>query len=555
MKTNNGRRPNILWISFEDTYPYYGCYGDSVARTPNLDRFASGGCLWTNCFATAGVCAPARSAIITGMYPISIGTQHMRTTHQSPTVPELPTPYSPVVPPHVKCFSEYFRAAGYFCSNNEKTDYQFETPLTAWDDWGESAHWRNRPDLDQPFFAVFNPGRTHESGMWEGKTSDEEFDLDSIVVPPYLADTMEVRKSLSRMYSNIERSDQEFGELLQQLEDDGLTENTYIFHWSDHGPLPRGKRWLYDAGIRVPLIARGPDLPRGVVSPQLVSTIDLAPTMLSLAGIECPKHLQGQVFAGPDAEKPRDYVYASRDRIDESYDRVRAVRDERFKYIRNYYPDIPYFQWVPYLNKHPIVREMIDLYLDDKLDTAQSLMFQPQRPVEELYDTRLDPHEINNLAADEKYAEDLKRLGNQMDHWLERVGDLGEIDEAEMVRQWYPDGVRPTTAQPKAFIIGRNNIGGVVVPDREVVSCSAPNRLMLYCASQGASLAYTLGSGESARWQLYTKPLKLEEGTYTLRVRAVRVGYFESQEARFELQITSLTVAEMDAQPSVAGSQ
>ncbi|MGD2175844.1 MAG: sulfatase-like hydrolase/transferase, partial [Candidatus Brocadiaceae bacterium] len=247
------RRPNVLWISFEDTNPRYGCYGDPVARTPNLDRLAAEGRRWPNTFSTAGVCAPARSAIITGMHPISIGTHHMRTTHTNAFAPELPTPYSAVVPHYVKCFTEYLRAAGYYCTNNVKTDYQFSPPFTAWDELSTEAHWRNRLDADQPFFAVFNLGRTHESGMWPEKCPEIAFDPDEIEVPPYFPDTPKVREAMARMYTNIEHNDGVLGDLLQQLEEDGLAEETVVFHWSDHGPLPRGKRWPYDSGTHVPM--------------------------------------------------------------------------------------------------------------------------------------------------------------------------------------------------------------------------------------------------------------------------------------------------------------
>ena len=319
MSSQSDRRPNILWISFEDTNPFYGCYGDPVARTPNLDRLAAEGCRWTHCFSTAGVCAPARSAVITGMYPISIGTHHMRTTHTNDATPELPTPYSAVLPHYVKCFTEYLRAAGYYCTNNAKTDYQFTPPLTAWDEIGNRAHWRSRPDADQPFFAVFNPTRTHESGMWAedsrpssgrtGPSHDEavlaEFDPDAIELPPYFPDTPKVREAMARMYSNIEHSDLVLGQLLLELEEDGLADNTVVVHWSDHGPLPRGKRWPYDSGIHVPLIARWPGrIQPGGVSDQLVSTVDLAPSALSVAGVENPSHMQGQAFLRPRAAPP-----------------------------------------------------------------------------------------------------------------------------------------------------------------------------------------------------------------------------------------------------------
>ncbi|MGC8867921.1 MAG: sulfatase family protein, partial [Elusimicrobiales bacterium] len=300
----------------------------------------------------------ARSAIITGMYSISVGTHHMRTTSPTMAAPEkitsqLPVPYSAVLPHYVKCFTEYLRQEGYYCTNNVKTDYQFAPPFTAWDECSEKAHWRNRPDKNQPFFAVFNPTKTHESGMWEENCPEITFDPDKIKIPPIYPDTPEVRKAFARMYTNIEYNDRIFGKILKQLEEDGLVENTVVFHWSDHGPLPRGKRWTYDLGIHVPLIIRWP----GHIKPKsksdrLISTIDLGPTVLSIAGIPIPSYIQGIPFLGKYAKPPRRYIYASRDRHDTSYDMVRAVRDKRYKYIRNYCTDLSYNLWIPYMHKH-----------------------------------------------------------------------------------------------------------------------------------------------------------------------------------------------------------
>ena len=523
-------RPNILWISFEDTGPYYGCYGDPVARTPNVDRFAEEGCRWTRCFSTSGVCAPARSAIITGMYAISIGTHHMRTTHFDSATPELPTPYSAVPPHYVKCFTEYLRAAGYYCTNNFKTDYQFEPPLTAWDELGKDAHWRNRPDPDQPFFAVFNLMRSHESGMWPEKCPSPEFDPDVIEPPPHLPDTPVVREALARMYTHIAHNDQEFGSILGQLEADGLAGHTYVFNWSDHGPLPRGKRWPYDAGIHVPLIARGPNLEAGRVCEHLVSTIDLGPTMLSLAGVEVPHHIQGHAFLGEQARPPREYVFASRDRHDVSYDMVRAVRDSRYKYIRNYRPDHPYLSWIPYRNRHPIMQEIWRLHLEGGLDEAQSALFRYPRPVEEFYDTAVDPHEIHNLAADPRFRGDLERMRGALDTWLKEVGDLGRISESEMVGNWYPGGRQPETAPVVCVPICTESPG--IDPALEGGSYEGPMQLQLHCATQGASIAYTLQTGDDPHWLLYSEPLRLHAGDYQVRARAIRIGYRESPEIR-----------------------
>jgi len=254
-------RPNIVWISNEDMSPHLGVYGDALARTPTLDRFATQSIRFTHAFTTAPVCAPSRAAIITGMYQASIGAQHMRTTEDR--VPELPGPYLAVPPFYVKAFPEYLRAAGYFTSNRAKTDYQFGVPFTIWDDLGNRAHWRNRPDPSQPFFSVFNLEVTHESQIFpssparKGKTLVT--DPAEIKVPPYYPDTPLVREELARMYDNIADMDGQVAELLKQLDEDGLADNTIVFYWSDHGDgVPRAKRSLYDSGLRVPLMIRIP---------------------------------------------------------------------------------------------------------------------------------------------------------------------------------------------------------------------------------------------------------------------------------------------------------
>lgn len=527
-------RPNILWISFEDTNPYYGCYGDKVARTPNVDRLAAGGCIYPRAFSTAGVCAPARSAVITGMYPISIGTHQMRTAHKLRHCEDPATPYSAVLPSYVKCFSEYLRAAGYYCTNNSKTDYQFDPPRTAWDECSDQAHWRNRPDPDQPFFAVFNPTMTHESGMWPEKCPEPTFDPDAIELPPYFPDTPKVREAMARMYTNIETADGILGKLLDQLEEDGLAENTIVMHWSDHGPLPRGKRWPYDSGIRIPMIVRRPGhIQPGTTSDRLVSTIDLGPTVLSLAGVEIPQHLQGKAFLGAEEEPEREYVYASRDRYDESYDMIRAVRDKRWKYIRNYHPELPRLIWVPYRNRHPILQELYRLQLKGELSGPEKLLLEPCRPAEELYDTQNDPHEIENLAKDPQCRQDLQRLRDALDAWLDDVGDMGEIDEIEMVRRWYPDKKRPRTSRP--FFVPINEETSGREDTLEGGRYQGPMLLQLSCSTQGASIAWTTeqGDADEVHWNLYSAPMRIEKGsTLTIRARAIRVGYLESDEVQ-----------------------
>ncbi|HOL67408.1 MAG TPA: sulfatase-like hydrolase/transferase, partial [bacterium] len=529
-------RPNILWISFEDTNPFYGCYGDRVARTPHLDRLASEGCLFTHCFSTAGVSAPARSAIITGTYPTSLGTHHMRTTYQDSRTPQLPTPYAAVIPHYVKCFPECLRAEGYYCTNNFKTDYQFEVPFTAWDECSEKAHWRNRRDKEQPFFAVFNLVRTHESGMWPEKRPGIAFDPARIKLPPYFPDTPKVREALARMYTNIEFNDNILGQLLQQLQEDGLAGNTVVFHWSDHGPLPRGKRWLYDSGLHVPLIIRWPGkIKPGSISHRLISTIDLGPTVLSIAGIAPPAYMQGRALLGKYAGPARRYVYASSDRIDESYDMVRAVRDKRFKYIRNYYSGSFYTNWGDYLNKHPIMEELWRFHLAGQLKGAQQLLFS-RRPAEELYDTRTDPWEINNLAGKRHYRPQLFRLRKALEQWMKDVNDLGPVPETEMVRRWYPEGRQPRTAAPLLIPISQKSWGTEALTAGGTYRLKGPLMVQLYCATQEASIGYTFG--QDKHWQIYTYPLLLPRGKTVLRVKAIRIGYQESEERTFTLVVS-----------------
>ncbi len=533
---NLSSRPNILWISIEDTSPRFGCYGDPVARTPNIDQLAAGGCRFPNAFCTAGVCAPSRSAIITGMYQTSIGTHHMRTTHRNRNTPEMPTPYSAVLPTYVKTFTEYLRAAGYYCTNNSKTDYQFTPPITAWDDNSNEGHWRNRAD-GQPFFSVFNPTVTHESGMWDRDNRPLKTNPDDVELPPYLPDTPKARAALARHYDNLETADARVGALLTELEEDGLMDNTIIFLWSDHGEgLPRGKRWPYDAGIRIPLIVRWHGhLAEGSVSDQLVSLIDLGPTVLSLCDVQVPKHLQGQPFLGPDKIE-REYIYATRDRYDESYDMMRAVRDKKYKYIRNYYPEKPYLLWIPYRNRHPVMQEMWRLHAEGKLEGDQLVMFQSTRPAEELYDVENDKYELNNLAEDAAHADVLERMRNALTQWQSDFGDMGEIPEDQMVARWYPDGKQPKTAAPIFIPINATNPGRETA--QENGEWEAPLLLQLHCSTQGASIAYTTEQGEDAHWSLYSEPLRIQKGKTTVRTKAIRIGYEESSENTLTLTVT-----------------
>ncbi|MCZ8513878.1 sulfatase-like hydrolase/transferase [Paenibacillus filicis] len=532
-------RPNILWISLEDTSPRFGCYGDPLARTPQIDKLAEKGTIFRNAFSTAGVCAPSRSAIITGMYQTSIGTHHMRTEHTNEYTPELPTPYFAVPPAHVKPFTEYLRAEGYYCTNNWKTDYQFAPPLTAWDENSMNAHWRNR-EPEQPFFAVFNYICTHESSMWSDMIRKRYYpdqernrplvtDPDKVTIPPYLPDTPKSRQTLAKHYDHIAEADEYVGEILRQLEEDGLTENTIVFLWSDHGEgLPRAKRWPYDAGIRVPLIVRWPGvLEEGQISEQMVSLVDLGPTVLSLAGATLPYHLEGQPFIGPEA-KARSYVFATRDRYDEAYDRVRAVRDGRFKYIRNYYPEKPYLLWIPFSHQHPMLQELWRLKQSGQLEGDQQLLLQNKRPAEELYDCIQDPYETCNLAGNLAYQEELERLRSELDSWCSKYDTWGDVAEVQMVSRMWPGGAQPQTAAPIFIPINSKHPG---IDPTVQASVNEPTMIMLHSATQGASIAYSLDEGPEPKWKLYTGPIPINEGAAVIRAKAVRIGYKDSVEA------------------------
>jgi N-sulfoglucosamine sulfohydrolase len=533
--TQQRSRPNIVWISNEDMSPRLGAYGDKIARTPVLDRLAKQSVRFTNAFTTAPVCAPSRAAIITGMYQNAIGAQHMRTTED--TVPELPGPYLAVPPFYVKAFPEYLRAAGYFTSNRAKTDYQFGVPFTIWDDLGPAAHWRNRPDKSQPFFSVFNLEITHESRIFPSSPARKGkpliTDPNELQVPPYYPDTKLVREELARVYDNIADMDGQVGELLKQLEDDGLLENTVVFYWSDHGDgVPRAKRSLYDSGLHVPLMIRWPkglspsDI-AGTVSDQLVSFIDLAPTVLSLAGVEIPAHMQGRVLLGPNAGPAPAYVFGARDRMDIEYDMMRSARDQRYLYIRNFAPELPYAGHIVYRNQSDIMQEWLRLQAEGKLTGAAALWMRTNRPAEELYDTRQDPHQIKNLAADPAHRVTLERLRKAVTDWMTRINDQGLVNEPEMIQRMWPGGIQPETAQP--YIVARRSTES---PTRKPsIAIKEPTEFDIYVPTQGASVGYTTEDGPNAKWRLYTGPIRVD-GPMTLRAKAIRYGYKESGETR-----------------------
>ncbi|MEX0939165.1 MAG: sulfatase [Pirellulales bacterium] len=508
--------PNILWITVEDMSPQLGCYGDDTVPTPNLDRLAGQGVRYTRAFSTTGVCAPSRCALITGMHPTSIGAHHMRTMTRTSAIDDITDPellaiptYEATPPPAVKCFTEYLRAADYYCTNNAKTDYQFATPITAWDESSGQAHWRNRPE-GKPFFAVFNFTTTHESKVFQ-RTSPEVTDPAEVDVPPYYPDTPLVRRDIARNYDNIARMDRQVGELLEQLAADGLADETIVLFFSDHGTcLPRGKRWVYDSGTRVPLIVRYPDRREaGTTADRLVSFVDFAPSVLSLAGISIPDHMQGQAFLGERQAEPRKYVFMHRDRMDPAMDRIRAARDERFQYVRNFRPNEPYIDFLPYRDRMALMQEILRLKDADELGPEQWQFASGSKPIEELYDTQSDPHQIMNLAGDPRHYDKLAELRQAVDRSMDETGDLGHLSEPELIKRlWPPDGKQPTTARPKIEL--RASADGEAY------------ELTIRCATDGASVAYRLSPDQP--WQLYHRPLKVDSAE-RVEAQATRIGF------------------------------
>jgi len=419
------QRPNIVWIVGEDLGPELGCYGDSYARTPNIDRLAREGARFARAFSHAPVCAPSRSGLITGRYPTSIGTHHMRSTLRNPPPP----------------FTRFLREAGYFVAWPGKTDFNFANPTN---DFDSTTNWlTNFPR--QPFFAYINLFETHESQIRAPAdklatnlarlSPNERHDPAKAALPPYYPDAPEVRRDWANYYDLITAVDYRVGGILSELERRGVAENTIVFFFGDHGRgLPRGKRWVYDSGIHVPLIVRWPGKIRpGTVRNDLVCFIDFAPTVLSLAGVKVPNEMQGQVFLGPQRARDRKYVFAARDRMDETYDRIRAVRHKRFKYIRNFHPELPYAQTIAYMELMPTMQVWRQWNEQGRLTTTQKLFFAPAKQAEELYDLKNDPHEVNNLANSPKHERKLKELRRALDRWINETKDLGAIPETELI--------------------------------------------------------------------------------------------------------------------------
>lgn len=415
--------PNILWITTEDISPYLGCYGDSNAVTPNLDQLASDGIMYTNAFANAPVSAPARSTIISGMYPTSLGTQHMRSKNP--------------VPQFVKFYPQYLREKGYYCTNNDKTDYNMPQPDSVWHECSKTAHYNNRKP-GQPFFAIFNLGTTHESCLHDSLT-ELQHKPETMIIPPYHPDNASIRHDWAQFYDKITLMDKQVGRLLQELDSVGLTDSTIVFFYGDHGGiLARSKRFIYNTGLRVPFIVRFPEAYQslapgkpGSKSDRLISFVDLAPTLLSLVDIPVPEHFQGNAFLGKQ-QKENQYLYFFRGRMDERYDMVRSIANKRYRYAMNFMPHRIYGQHLNYLWRAPSVRAWERDYKSGKCNEIQS-RFWNTKSVEELYDMQADPWEINNLAGNPEFDSVRNAMRNELKNWMLETRDCGFIPEGKLV--------------------------------------------------------------------------------------------------------------------------
>ncbi len=433
-------RPHILWINCEDLDPALGCYGDPIAKTPHLDRLAAEGILYRQAFANAPICAPARSCLITGMYPTSLGSQHLRCEI---TLPEAIEP-----------FPTTLKRAGYWVSNYAKTDYNFD-PAGIYDYWKKDlAPWRQRSQDDQPFFSFIVLGTTHEGpgnfrqryeAAVERVPKEARVDPDTVAVPPYFPDTPAMRELWARYYDLTTALDLQVGEIMANLKEDGLLDDTIVFFFSDHGHgMPRHKRWLLDSGLRVPLIVRVPPgmkalaegLAPGAETDRLVSFVDFAPTVLHLAGIDVPDVLQGRPFLGSQPAPPRRFIYGARDRADDMFEVSRAVHDGRFLYVRHFLPHLPYLQGGRIFgNQKESLAELRRARDAGEMNAVSARLFAEHKPIEEFYDLQTDPHEVRNLAADADHAQKMTAMREVMKDWILEHRDCGFLTESEYTRR------------------------------------------------------------------------------------------------------------------------
>ena len=437
-------QPNIVWLVAEDqSQHFFPFYGDKSVNLTNISFLLENGIIYDDMNSPYPVCAPARSGIITGMYPNSIGTGNMRALsdyrnirNENEASLEIPY-YSSKLAESIKPFTQILRENGYYCTNNSKRDYNFKLRDEAWDDSSNDATWENREE-GKPFFSVFNFNVTHESQIWKRDKQQLKVNPNTLTVPPVFPDDSISRHALAVNYSNLVEMDRQIGLIIKKLKDQGLYDNTYIFFYSDHGgPFPRYKRSIHETGSKVPLIVKFPSKVKVKEkrNRDMLNFIDFAPTILSIADIDIPKIYQGKAFLGNQKSKiKRKYLFTASDRFDEHSDRIRAVKSNRFKYIRNYNINKPHALNIGYRTQMALMQHLNKLNDSNMLSPDQKLWFQAPKNPEEFYDLKNDPFELNNLIVDNNYSKQLNDLRNQLDMWMKEINDLGHIPEKELAK-------------------------------------------------------------------------------------------------------------------------
>ena len=437
-------QPNIVWLVAEDqSQHFFPFYGDKSVDLTNISFLLENGIIYDDMNSPYPVCAPARSGIITGMYPNSIGTGNMRALSDYRNIrneneASLETPYySSKLAESIKPFTQILRENGYYCTNNSKRDYNFKLRDEAWDDSSNDATWENREE-GKPFFSVFNFNVSHESQIWKRDKQQLKVNPNTLTVPPVFPDDSISRHALAVNYSNLVEMDRQIGLIIKKLKDQGLYDNTYIFFYSDHGgPFPRYKRSIHETGSKVPLIVKFPSnvKVKEKRNRDMLNFIDFAPTILSIAEIDIPEIYQGKAFLGNQKSKiKRKYLFTASDRFDEHSDRIRAVKSKRFKYIRNYNINKPHALNIGYRTQMALMQHLNKLNDSNMLSPDQKLWFQVPKNPEEFYDLKNDPFELNNLIVDNNYSKQLNDLRNQLDMWMKEINDLGHIPEKELAK-------------------------------------------------------------------------------------------------------------------------
>ena len=519
-------RPNILVIMADDMSLRINALGDKTAITPNLDELVKNGTSYMNAFTTAGVCACSRSALLTGKNQISIGSMHMRTSSGG-SVPYLAVPEA-----HIKAFPEILRKHGYFTFTNDKLDYQFSGifpgsgPFTIWNSEKDKFGWKNRKN-SEPFFGMINLIITHESGIFRGKMNSVDTQAiklmqqtrqmlyeapikpENVIVPPFLPDTSEVRKDIARAYNNIYILDIEVKEIIDQLKKDNILDDTIIIFTSDHGDgLPRYKRELFDTGINVPFLILIPKKFSSWQKPgekiyDLVSFLDIAPTVLNLAGVSIPSYMDGKSIFG---NEKNEYIFAARDRLDSFKGKTRAVRNKDYKFIKNYSLGIVGAQKLSFRENLMSMKELRKMYENNELNEIQKIWLE-LIPELQLYDLNEDPYEINNLAYDPNYKEKVLLLENVLEQWIEKNNFHGHLEEEDLIEVFWPENTQPQTTEPLYSL----EDGFLYLKNNDV--------------SKNASIGF---SYDGKNWEVYSEPIKIKKNK-RIYFKAVRYGWKESE--------------------------